>query len=111
MIHKKITELRKQKGLTQQEMADALNKSLSAYSRMERGECNLMITDLLMISRQMGVPLQSFFESLTHPHSIHVDDTEAETVALELKLLQEKIAELTAVVQSLQKVVAAMRKS
>lgn len=47
MLHKRLQTLRKQKGLTQREMADKLHKSTSAYSRMESGEIRIAVEELI----------------------------------------------------------------
>lgn len=41
MLHNKLRELRKQKGVTQENMANALHKSQNAYSLIEQGKSKL----------------------------------------------------------------------
>lgn len=41
ILHNKLRELRKQKGLTQEDMANALHKNQNAYSLLEQGKSKL----------------------------------------------------------------------
>ncbi|QDK80820.1 helix-turn-helix transcriptional regulator [Spirosoma sp. KCTC 42546] len=52
-----IREARKAKGMTQQEMADKLGISKSAYSRYESGSQNITIVTLQKIGEVLGLGL------------------------------------------------------
>lgn len=50
MIHKRLQTLRKQRGISQKEMAEKLHKSPSSYSRMEKGEVKIALEELPAIA-------------------------------------------------------------
>lgn len=80
--------------MTQQEVADKMHCSLSAYSRIERGESQLSVTALLALSDILEVPLNAFLEPLTYPHTIttlHMDKSHQE--AWTLATLQQQMEE------------------
>ena len=56
-IGKKLLALRKQKGLTQSDVATHLNKSFYAYSNYETGKRIIGIEDLIVISNLYGVSI------------------------------------------------------
>ena len=59
-----IKNLREERGLTQAELADALNTSQSAVARMEKGEQNLTINHLAKISDLLGRQILSLSKSI-----------------------------------------------
>lgn len=56
-LNKKLTELRKDKGLTQLELAELLNVSRQAVSRWEVGTASPSLDNLVFLSRLYDVPL------------------------------------------------------
>ena len=52
---KRLKEIRKERRITQQEMADLLNISLNSYSRYERGKRNPDINILKKISKILDI--------------------------------------------------------
>lgn len=60
-VHKKeginILLSRKRAGLTQSQLANALNVSRSAVSRIETGERRVEFSEMLKIANVLGVPL------------------------------------------------------
>lgn len=60
-IGKKIKELRKLKGLTIKEIAEASEMSSSMLSQIERGLANPSITSLKIIAKVLDVPVFTFF--------------------------------------------------
>lgn len=61
-LNEKLTELRKAKGLTQQEIAAALGVSRQAVSRWEVGVATPTLDNLSFLSRMYGVPLDYFIQ-------------------------------------------------
>ena len=59
----RLKQLRKEKGLTQQEVADRLDCALNVYSRYERGERQPSIDMLLKLSNIFEVSIDYIVES------------------------------------------------
>lgn len=65
-ITKTITRFRKEKKLTQKEMADRLNMARSTYSKLELGNTELHYKTLIRISKTLDVPMNSIInENIT----------------------------------------------
>ena len=60
IISEKIKRLRKAKGLSQEEVADKLHISQSAYARMETGESQSWSTHLQKLSEIFDVNPENF---------------------------------------------------
>jgi len=69
MIHEKIRGLRDKKGLRQEDMAERLGISQSAYSRMETGEARLdaellpRIAKILEVRIEELLPMEAYFHA------------------------------------------------
>ena len=57
-----IRELRRAKGLTQDELAALIERSTEAISNLERGISLVGIDTLERLSAKLGVPIRDFFE-------------------------------------------------
>jgi transcriptional regulator with XRE-family HTH domain len=57
-----IRDLRRARGLTLQELADDIGKSVGYLSQVERNKSTLSIAALMDISRALGVPMNWFFQ-------------------------------------------------
>lgn len=64
-ILKKIREVRRQKGLSHENMAHELDISPSAYNKMERSETTLSLERLLKIKQILDLPFSDLFEIKT----------------------------------------------
>lgn len=68
-IHEKIHALRKQKKLTQEDMADKLEMSVGGYAKIERGETDYQLalenylSKLAKIAKALEVDLETLIES------------------------------------------------
>lgn len=68
-IHQKIHALRKQKKLTQEDMADKLEMSVGGYAKIERGETDYQLalenylSKLAKIAKALDVDLEALIES------------------------------------------------
>lgn len=60
---KKISEIRKRKGLSYENIALDLNLSVSAYRKIETGETKLTVERLVEISKILETPLIDFLET------------------------------------------------
>ena len=55
-LHEKLQQLRKQKGLTQEELAKAAGVSVSTLHKFETGTAtNMNVTNLMALLRQVGL--------------------------------------------------------
>lgn len=77
-LNEKLAELRRAKGLTQQEVAEALDVSRQAISRWEVGATEPSLDNLAFLSRLYGVPLDEFVQKGTGepakiPEEISID--------------------------------------
>jgi len=57
-----IRDLRQARGMTLQELGDAIGKSVGYVSQIERNKSTLTIAALMGISTALGVPMNWFFE-------------------------------------------------
>lgn len=57
-----IRDLRRARGITLQELADRIGKSVGYMSQIERNKSTLTIAALMSISRALGVPMNWFFQ-------------------------------------------------
>lgn len=89
-IKRNIKELRIQKSVNQQEIADALNVDVSVISNIENGKRELKVKELEVIANVLGV---SVVDLITYPkkyvEKIANDDEPAEVV-LQIKLKKDK---------------------
>jgi transcriptional regulator with XRE-family HTH domain len=63
MLKEKLIEKRKEKGFSQEKMADLLGLDTSNYSRRENGETQIKIAEWERIAQILSVPLSDIFES------------------------------------------------
>ena len=63
-IYKNIREIRLQKGINQQALADALNLDVAVISNIEKGKRDLRVKELEIISKVLGL---SVVDLLTYP--------------------------------------------
>jgi transcriptional regulator with XRE-family HTH domain len=60
-IAQRIRAARLQRNLTQQDLADKLNKTSAAISDIERGKTQITANDLIVFSDLLGKPIEYFF--------------------------------------------------
>lgn len=58
----RVKTVRQMKGLTQEQLADAVGKAVETISNIERGAMLTSIDTLQRIAQVLGVPLAHFFE-------------------------------------------------
>ena len=61
-VHEKIRLIRETKGLTQEQLAEKLKMSPSAYGDIERGDSDIKLSRLKKISESLEVKLSELFE-------------------------------------------------
>ncbi len=89
-----IQELRLQKGIKQELMAEGLGISQSAYSRIESGQSKISIETLRKIATLLDVRVEMLFDSFSHSFQPMIDN--------ERVLYQQQIAEKDALLLKLQ---------
>ena len=62
LLGKKITELRKQKGLTQEELVEKCNVTVRTIQRIESGETTPRIYTIKTILNALGLDYEKVFE-------------------------------------------------
>ena len=77
-LSEKLAELRKAKGMTQKELAGALNVTRQAVSRWEVGTAVPSLDNLAYLSRLYGVPLDDFIQDGTGGPEEGLEDAPAE---------------------------------
>ena len=61
LITKRIREARKERGLTQQDLANHLGRTAAAISDLERGKVQVGAVDLYHISKLLNKPIEYFY--------------------------------------------------
>jgi transcriptional regulator with XRE-family HTH domain len=68
-VGQKLFNIREERKLNQQEMADLLNMTPSSYSRLERGETSVEIDQLMSFSQKLQVPVQDLLPDILSIHN------------------------------------------
>lgn len=91
----KVKAARQKVGLTQEELAEAIDKTVETISNIERGHSLTSIETLQLISDRLGVPLAALFEGLEKGRLNHRRRAELDQkIELLLESLPDKDAEL-----------------
>jgi transcriptional regulator with XRE-family HTH domain len=61
---KHLKKLREAKGLSQEALANDAELSISQISRIERGVITSSLSQLISISKSLGIPLKTLFDFL-----------------------------------------------
>lgn len=56
-----IRELRKEKGMSQEELGERADRHFSYIGKLERGESNITLINLEIIAKALGVGIHQFF--------------------------------------------------
>jgi transcriptional regulator with XRE-family HTH domain len=64
-LHEKIRQLRLQRGYSQENLADALGLSTTAYGDLERGKTELTVSRLEQLADAFGTQVSHFFQDRT----------------------------------------------
>lgn len=70
-LGKRIQQLRRQRGLTQEQLAEAIDKTSKHVGQIERGEVNVGIDSLIGIARKLAVRVKDLFPDAGRP-GVHV---------------------------------------
>lgn len=74
----KVKAARRDKGLTQEQLAEAIGKAVETVSNIERGHALTGIDTLQQISRVVGKPMAFFFEDVEDERTVSRTRLEAE---------------------------------
>ena len=60
-LGQRIKQLRLEKGLSQSDLAEAIDKSQEYIAGVEAGTCNLWVTEIGEIARRLETPMSGLF--------------------------------------------------
>jgi transcriptional regulator with XRE-family HTH domain len=80
----RIKLARKQKGWTQAQLADRLDKAVETISHIERGATYTSLQTLDLIAKSLGKPLVYFFERAEKARTLRASQAEAQQKAMAL---------------------------
>lgn len=104
-----LQQLREQKNLSRESMADLLSVSKKTYERIERGERPLSLQEADTLSQTLDIPVQMLLPGQTsyinhgnvsvgvgnfHGNTIHCDSAKIDTLLSEIQALHKKIDNL-----------------
>jgi len=95
-IIRKIRDLRKEKGYSNESMAMDLNISTSAYNKMERMEASMSLERFIKIREILDVPYSEFFECTTK--NVYKQDLKDNSIGIshyEIQTLNQENQEIT----------------
>jgi HTH-type transcriptional repressor of puuD len=69
-IGTRITELRKQKGMSQEELCNAAGISRKAMHNIESGKCSVGIKTLYKITKVLDISVSEFFSTFNSDYEI-----------------------------------------
>lgn len=99
-IGSKIRRLRENKGFSQEEMAERLQISRSAYSRIESGETNSWVNHIEKLCENLDIKPEDFFINSDNNININQDNASAvqtnthHDTHITINQLSEKVIEL-----------------
>jgi transcriptional regulator with XRE-family HTH domain len=82
MLYLQIKKLRTEKGYTQAEIAQLINKEQSAYSRLENGASRLSIEDAFRIAAILDCKVDDLFKPYEKKPQIRSSNKSAQTQML-----------------------------
>lgn len=106
-IKENIRRARKEKGMTQEDMAAGLGISLTAYRDLERGGTNMMNANLIRIAELLDTSLE---ELLLGYRPVQADGMRVEEVRAEyggrISVMERRISDLEKLVSSLEETIS-----
>jgi len=85
-IGRRVTELRKIKGLSQEDLARSINLSRSSLAQIELGNRSINILELQQLSMELGFSLDDFMSKDFEIHQVIIDKNEISTNVLEERI-------------------------
>lgn len=99
-VGNKIRRLRENKGFSQEEMAERLNISRSAYGRIETGETNTWVNHIEKLCQELDMKIEDFFMNSDNNINTNQDNASAvqtnthQDTHITINHLSEKVIEL-----------------
>lgn len=91
-LGKRIRELRKLKGLTQEELGEKADLSYQFVGEVERGKVNISFDSLLKIARALEIDIGNFFRTdITLPIKIIAKDPLSKLSPSDLHLIKKSL--------------------
>lgn len=75
-MQEKLLLIRKNKGITQQYMADLIGISANQYSLKEKGKYKFNGDEMFKISNYLGMPIEDIFLPISHQNGVNNDKNE-----------------------------------
>ena len=93
----RIKELRKNKHLTQEQLAEKINISARSLRKIEMGECFASITTIEQLQKKLNIPITELFNFEHHKEK---SDLKSEIIEL-LNLNSDKIIDIYKIVKAI----------
>lgn len=103
-IKENIRKIRKNKGLTQEDMAHRLGISLTAYRDLEKGATNIVNCNIPKFAEITGVTTEEVLGYSAIPDGARINDVTAE-YGTRVENLQTRISDLEKIVASLEEII------
>lgn len=101
VVANKIKTLRKDKKMSQEEMADYLSMSQSAYARMENGESHTWAIHILKICKIFAIAPEELLRIETSQKAVSSEDTSLVLSHKVIEQYEERIKELKKMIKDL----------
>ena len=108
---RRVRELRKQKGLTQEQLAEAIGRSVDTVSNIERGSSLTRISTVAAIADVLGVSMSGMFESADDQLMAERDRSKARRLARLIETARSLDAAALDALTEIAKVVHSIRRS
>jgi len=110
-IGTRIRVTRVSKGLNQENISSELGISITAYSKIERGETNPSILRLDQIAKCLGVSIIDFLSESGYANLTGMRNEEhSSNVELENVLLKKEISHLNSIIESKNEIIQLLKK-
>ena len=106
-FNEKLQELRRQKGLTQEELADRLDISLTAYRDLEKGNTNIVNSNVIRLAELLDTTAEELvlgYRPVQAPGKL-LEDVRTEYGG-KIEAMERRIADLEKLVRSLEETIA-----
>lgn len=90
-LGKRIAYLRKQKGMSQEDFADASGKMINTISNIERGLSDPKVTTLMSISKALDISIEELFSENTQKQAVEKLPSNISAILQILKKQDDKI--------------------